>query len=744
MKSYFATGVFGDFDQCSTICQEEYKASLPCIRNKDDNTSLSWLMNANNLLLAYIGIYDIANDGDNGYRKWNRWQADGCSIESSEQESYQNFHLGDLRDIPRIIPETKAVCAIMSAIDDGNWFEFDCLLSVPCICQRPGKPSQTYLSEDRFEVIKLPPLRFFPEYVVYCFLLSLFSWFMLIKSARLLSRDRQWAIQRGSFSNITTPLSFICGSLLFFSSGFPILIFVQGNQNNEGYDWYQMALKTATFLIGFGVFFGLVAFLSTLLSTTEAVALAQGGVKAAERAWIKLFFALLLVCLLIVPLGTVMRVTGSLTDQIYYSLAGGLSLLYSIYCCMLTYRFRMLSRRPNADMTRNTMIHENIRCRCRELFRMTLVFSICFFVCGVFACLWINIFPEVDKRLCSNLHVLVFICYIALTLAFLKDSERMVKRNLKNVSSRVFVHHNYSKYDIPDAPKPDWVHENGVKQSELPSHCWSITIQDCLKFLIACRETETWRAMARLKEGNNENLINMYDLNKHFITPWTRGTGCSVAGLLSGTTQSSLVDVQAADDCPIADLFISHAWGGSVLETMRAIKAIVDVYYVPKETRIFYCPLCLYQPDDGFGLSIVSQLTLEPFAEIIKQKPKHGMYVVHTTTYEVYKRLWCVHEVDECLIAGVAMHGVFDTKQWTEKAFQQQIKAANTKEAECQEVDREMLQNKIIQRGGFERLDGEVTRFRKRAVRDLRLALKFEQMFGSNILLTNENYDTIV
>merc|ERR1712150_19715 len=132
------------------------------------------------------------------------------------------------------------------------------------------------------------------------------------------------------------------------------------------------------------------------------------------------------------------------------------------------------------------------------------------------------------------------------------------------------------------------------------------------------------------------------------------------------------------------ELMISHAWTGSVKETLSAMESVLSLYRLPKETRIFFDSLCLYQPDDNadLGLSIEQQLLKKPFARIIQKMPKYGMFVVHTTISEVYERLWCVHEIDECLVAGVDIFGVFDVSNWDNNKLKESARSINTCDAE--------------------------------------------------------------
>ena len=177
----------------------------------------------------------------------------------------------------------------------------------------------------------------------------------------------------------------------------------------------------------------------------------------------------------------------------------------------------------------------------------------------------------------------------------------------------------------------------------------SLSILQWIIFIRSCVETDTWVALVKSK-GGDEYSVNMYDICKYFVIPWTEGTGCSIAVLMNGESPKP------------ADLMISHAWGGSVVETYNSLQYIVNHNNVPVDTHIFFCTLCMYQPEDGVdnGLSISEQLNLKPFANIIDSQPKYGMWVVHTTQCEVYNRMWTVHEVDEAILTHCRIQGAFD------------------------------------------------------------------------------------
>jgi len=272
----------------------------------------------------------------------------------------------------------------------------------------------------------------------------------------------------------------------------------------------------------------------------------------------------------------------------------------------------------------------------------------------------------------------------------------------------------------PPALRPNWLSMNGAKQDTLDALCWAISIEDWVKFVNACINTETWQHIISAKE---EKAVTMYDLNQHFVKPWTKGTGCSVGGLF-GDNDAKVGKI---------DIMISHAWSGSVVETMSAIQSLVSLFYLPKDTRIFFCTFCMYQPEDNAGPSIADQLALNSFSKIIESLPKYGMFVIHTSISEVYERMWCVHEVDEGLLAKINIFGAFDSSSWNNKSFKKIVKSVKTKDAKCQEKDLVMLTKLINDRGGFDRLDKKIAAFRKLAKQDLATALLFEELFSLNI-----------
>jgi len=101
------------------------------------------------------------------------------------------------------------------------------------------------------------------------------------------------------------------------------------------------------------------------------------------------------------------------------------------------------------------------------------------------------------------------------------------------------------------------------------------------------------------------------------VKPWTQhGTGCSLVGLMDQNQGS-------------VELMISHSWTGSVTKTLSILESLPGLFFIPKETRVFICTMCLYQPEDYHqaGLTIEQQIEFQPISKIIENKPTYGMYV---------------------------------------------------------------------------------------------------------------------
>ena len=102
----------------------------------------------------------------------------------------------------------------------------------------------------------------------------------------------------------------------------------------------------------------------------------------------------------------------------------------------------------------------------------------------------------------------------------------------------------------PLAPRPDWLPKTGPGQKNVDPLKWSLSVEQWIFFVRLCVATVTWKKLAEVKGEYN---ITMYDINDHFVKPWTQGTGCSIALLMN-----------TAEQLPIEGMF-SHAWAGSVV-----------------------------------------------------------------------------------------------------------------------------------------------------------------------------------
>ena len=265
------------------------------------------------------------------------------------------------------------------------------------------------------------------------------------------------------------------------------------------------------------------------------------------------------------------------------------------------------------------------------------------------------------------------------------------------------------------AIRPNWLPREGPGQENVEPLRWLMTIEQWIWFVRACINTDTWKALADARD-DDEYQMSMYDVNEHFVKPWTAGTGSSITLLMNATS----------NEYQPVELMLSHARGGSVIETYNCLQNLCNHHNVHSSTPIFFCVFSMYQPEDGAagGISISKQLTLEPFAKIIQSNPKYGMKVLHTTTFEVYKRLWTVHEVDESVAKNIAISGLFDLYRWNLNKFLS-VQGIVTEESECGDLkDIEFLTTLINKRGGFEALDKVIASFRGRMSIELEKQLK--------------------
>ncbi|CAE8625917.1 unnamed protein product [Polarella glacialis] len=177
-----------------------------------------------------------------------------------------------------------------------------------------------------------------------------------------------------------------------------------------------------------------------------------------------------------------------------------------------------------------------------------------------------------------------------------------------------------------------------ARQWEKPEQ-WTITVQHWVDIVGACTETPQYKSVMEQKK-----TVNMHDVCRLFVKPWSEGTGCSLAVLMSREVVCN------------AQLMVSHCWSEDVSETKESLLQHAVRHELPMTVPIWFCVFSNYQPEDGVGPKLEHQLALEPFASVIRNPSLkaanggHGMVALHTTTDDLYSRLWCVHEVERAIV----------------------------------------------------------------------------------------------
>eukprot|EP00928_Gymnodinium_smaydae_P037643 TRINITY_DN26099_c0_g1_i1.p1 TRINITY_DN26099_c0_g1~~TRINITY_DN26099_c0_g1_i1.p1 ORF type:complete len:510 (+),score=67.34 TRINITY_DN26099_c0_g1_i1:58-1587(+) len=193
------------------------------------------------------------------------------------------------------------------------------------------------------------------------------------------------------------------------------------------------------------------------------------------------------------------------------------------------------------------------------------------------------------------------------------------------------------------APRPTWLPVSGKGNNVVPPVYWATTVRQWHMCVAACQICPAYAELLQ------ENLkVTMYDVSEHFVIPWTKNTGNSMALLLN-------------NEEPVeAKLMISHAWGEDVDECAVAFHSHCGRHKVPDDVGCWFCVFANYQaggePGDC-GPSIQEQLALDPFQSVISHPGiSYGMVVLSTSTAELYGRSWCVMEI------AAAQHNKITTK----------------------------------------------------------------------------------
>ncbi|CAE8599791.1 unnamed protein product [Polarella glacialis] len=275
------------------------------------------------------------------------------------------------------------------------------------------------------------------------------------------------------------------------------------------------------------------------------------------------------------------------------------------------------------------------------------------------------------------------------------------------------------------------------RQKEKPEQ-WSMTVRQWVDTVAVCMASREYELV---KEQSREGTVNMHDINRLFVKPWSEGTGCSLAVLMSRDVACN------------AQLMISHCWGEDVSETKESLQQHVARCELPETVPLWFCVFSNYQPEDGAGPTLEHQLALEPFSSVIENQSLksaaggHGMVALHTTSADLYSRLWCVHEVDRAIEADVAVTASMSQKYTdlmtgrvqefmdmgasAEDCFRAAGVEVQCVKACCGSKDDEKKLVKLIlqQKGGFNGLDRVVQNFRREQLPDI----IFETLIGKGL-----------
>ncbi|CAE7214949.1 yghU [Symbiodinium natans] len=276
---------------------------------------------------------------------------------------------------------------------------------------------------------------------------------------------------------------------------------------------------------------------------------------------------------------------------------------------------------------------------------------------------------------------------------------------------------------VPDRPQGMAFQASATmrrRQWENPQN-WTLSIDEWDQVLTFCQEQEAYQVF----KSHGKKYVNMYDLNQEYVKPWTRGEGCGVAVMMSQHREDS------------AQLMLSHAWAEDVEECQSAVMEHVRQAQLPRQTAVWFCLFANFQVGDESGPSIEAQLSLRPFASVIsaaslRRGTGYGLHAIHTSTADLYKRLWCVHEVERALKGDVDVSTsmsdkykeqtlqrlqFFLSENCSTSTWEDCMWAANVKvktiQARCDRMeDEKMLITEIMATGGFERIDSTIERFR--------------------------------
>lgn len=256
------------------------------------------------------------------------------------------------------------------------------------------------------------------------------------------------------------------------------------------------------------------------------------------------------------------------------------------------------------------------------------------------------------------------------------------------------------------------------RQRRDPSR-WTTSIQQWNDVLSCC----TADRLPPDRIASSTGRMSMNDVNREFVMPWSKGTGCGIAVLMSQT---------AAQE---AKFMLSHSWAEYACECHEAVMTYVQLKAIPKATPLWFCVFAIYQAEDEFGPSIPEQLQSDPFESVVialgGNWGGYGVCAVHTSSGDLYARLWCVYEIERSLDAGVEVHAAM-SKEYIDRTVSrlQKFLAADatweeslvacgvrirTACAQCSRVeDEDKIHDKIFKRRRtFRAVDEAIEEFRR-------------------------------
>lgn len=254
----------------------------------------------------------------------------------------------------------------------------------------------------------------------------------------------------------------------------------------------------------------------------------------------------------------------------------------------------------------------------------------------------------------------------------------------------------------------------------VPPNEWGMTLAQWAAFITGCRMCENeWRDLENDTSRKDPEIVdkhvNLYQMVNEYVKPWTSNLGNSIALLMNNATPLK------------SETMLSHAWAEDMIEAMVAVLSKASISGMHFKTVVWFCAFAQYQPGDqegDCGPGVAAQLALDPFRAVIDSNPRFGMMVIHTSTAELYGRLWCVYEVNASEDSKVVCSGAmsmtyfqeFMKKRLLHKKSADEICKCHSDEAKCWSKDDEaMIKGKIEAGIGYEKLNQKILDFRKGA-----------------------------